>query len=172
MITVKQFLNAWWLQASDFTLLWILSRLLPSLICYEIWKARCSSYFEGKTSSATTIIVAVKSMLIFISLAFPILEDRGEDICILLDINLHISQEMRIVSLISWKAPPPTYVKLNIDGVSRGNPGLMAERGAVKNAVGTLLHHFHHFILVVKLTFMQADGYSRGVTTMQQVALA
>ncbi|KAL3516451.1 hypothetical protein ACH5RR_023353 [Cinchona calisaya] len=111
---MKQLLNARWLQASNSILLGIVSILIPSFICLEIWKARCSSFFERKTSSATVIIVAVKSMLVFISQAFPILADR--DICRLLDITLHLSQEQRVVSLISWKAPPQMYVKLALMG--------------------------------------------------------
>ncbi|KAL3522821.1 hypothetical protein ACH5RR_015655, partial [Cinchona calisaya] len=43
------------------------------------------------------------------------------------------------ITLVSWSAPPINYFKLNIDGVSRGNPGLAAGGGAIKDLNGKLI---------------------------------
>ena len=46
------------------------------------------------------------------------------------------------VALIQWKAPLDDWVKLNIDGASRGNPGPAGCGGVVRDSAGTWLASF------------------------------
>ena len=47
---------------------------------------------------------------------------------------------------ISWVWPLPGYVKLNVDGSSRGNPGLAGFGGLIRSDNGRWLLGFHGFL--------------------------
>lgn len=49
-------LQSWWVHSSGSELFAELARLLPTLICWEIWKARNRAFFEGVVITGPGII--------------------------------------------------------------------------------------------------------------------
>jgi len=44
---------------------------------------------------------------------------------------------------IIWRPPPYGFLKVNIDGTSKGNPGLVGFRGAIRDEQGQVKKIFH-----------------------------
>ncbi|MQM05531.1 hypothetical protein Taro_038344 [Colocasia esculenta] len=98
------------------------------LILWEIWKGRCSARFESKRFSARSVINNIKFMLAN-SLAKLCFKDAPS------------SNELQLVHWI----PPITGLCLNVDGASKGNPGLCGGGGCIRDEHGSVRVAFAHF---------------------------
>ena len=47
--------------------------------------------------------------------------------------------------VVQWCKPPPGFFKLNVDRAARGNPGLAAGGGIIRNSNGDLIAAFSNF---------------------------
>lgn len=47
---------------------------------------------------------------------------------------MRLDLRLRHETLISWKRPTTPFVKVNVDGSARGNPGLSAAGGLIRDA--------------------------------------
>ncbi|XP_071940011.1 uncharacterized protein [Coffea arabica] len=107
--TVKHAVIQWWMRPAKNKLMKLLYQILPSLICWHLWKARNVAVWEGKVLSA--IQVHFKDMGV------------GRYSWHRLHISLMgWKKEMR-VTLVRCLPPASTLLKLNTDGCSLGNPG-------------------------------------------------
>ncbi|KAL3514289.1 hypothetical protein ACH5RR_027006 [Cinchona calisaya] len=92
------------------------------------------------------MISSVKGMLSSIFQAFPFYSSSQEDINSLQLGMQVLPYYMRTkITLVNWSAPPVNYFKLNTDRVSRGNPGLAARGGAIRDLNGKLVAAFSSF---------------------------
>ena len=53
---------------------------------------------------------------------------------------------MRSIRLVAWMRPPPEVVRLTVDGCSRGNPGMAAFEGVLRDHQGVVLTAFGSFL--------------------------
>jgi len=54
-------------------------------------------------------------------------------------INTLISKKINVVG---WKYPPQDWMKLNVDGYSKCNPGLTATGGLIRDCMGSWIRGF------------------------------
>ncbi|KAL6578151.1 hypothetical protein OROMI_010479 [Orobanche minor] len=69
----------------------------------------------------------------------------------------------RKVSMVHWLKPPIGWMKLNTDGAARGNPGLAAAGGIIRDSCGKPLLCFWEFIGAQSNTFADLHGIWRGL---------
>ena len=58
----------------------------------------------------------------------------------------------------SWSPPPPMVFKLNFDGASRGNPGLMGFGGLCRDSLGRIIFVFWGPLVVIPITRLSLRG--------------
>jgi len=46
------------------------------------------------------------------------------------------------INVVEWKYPPQDWMKLNVDGCSKGNPSLAAARGLIRDCMGSWIRGF------------------------------
>nr|XP_027071629.1 uncharacterized protein LOC113696407 [Coffea arabica] len=134
--TVKHAVIQWWMRPAKNKLMKLLYQILPSLICWHLWKARNVAVWEGKVLSAIQVHGFILSDLC------DILQMHFKDMGVgrYSWHRLHISlmgwkKEMR-VTLVRWLPPASTLLKLNTDGCSLGNPGRSGGGGILRDSAG------------------------------------
>lgn len=99
------------------------------------------------------------------------------DETILEELNIPVnSPKQRTTQLVCWERPKPRRVKVNIDGASRGNPGIAGAGSVLEDSSGNLIMAFfthigtginnyaelmgllHELRLAKKLAIQQLDG--------------
>lgn len=142
-------LISWWQSHpnSDSNVCSWLSRLLPALILWEIWCARNKSRFEDVNMSSNAIIHKVLSQASNIAISFSLSFTRSQDNNYLMDI-FHLAPKPFLIPkirMVLWVPPNVDEIKLNTDGVSRGNPGIASGGGVFRNHKGDFVLGFSHF---------------------------
>ena len=113
-----------------------------------MWKARNAYRFDSVAFSVDAVIFRVVSDLKLASFAFGFKTSQLRGV---LDSRLVegwrvVTRHRRPLRLISWIRPPPGVVKLTVDGCSRGNPGMAASGGILRDSWGELLGTFGSFL--------------------------
>ncbi|KAL6579795.1 hypothetical protein OROMI_007819 [Orobanche minor] len=88
--------------------------------------------------------------------------NNAENITHLLGIKMD-SRIFRKVSMVRWLKPPIGWMKLNTDGAARGNPGLAAAGGIVRDPSGKPFLCFWEFIGFQSNTIAELHGIWRGL---------
>ena len=146
--TIRCRLQQWWLHRSPSTARGGVCGLLPSLICWGLWKDRNEAMYEAVNVTPSQVCRNVQNLLFNISQAWPFVQvthDDGE----LLQSGLLLSvtrRKWRPPRWITWAMPPSGNVKLNIDGSSLGNPGPSGARGVLRDSDGNVLSSFSLFL--------------------------
>lgn len=141
-------LQQWWLLQPPGTARGMVCRVLPSLICWGLWKARNMAMYEGAVASPAQVCREVKSLLLNISQVYPFVQvarDDGE----LAHLGFLLRTELKKFVLprwVAWLRPPIGCVKLNVDGSSLGNPGLSGAGAVFRDSGGSILCAFSWFL--------------------------
>lgn len=93
------------------------------------WKARNTLVFEGKDSTKDLHLRVWKQVSIFLHT-----KNKWRE--------LTAGHTVAPVEPITWYPPPRGWVKLNSDGVSKGNPGPAGGAGIFRDSVGQFLHAY------------------------------
>ncbi|XP_075100004.1 uncharacterized protein LOC142176387 [Nicotiana tabacum] len=115
---------------------------LPSIILWELWK-RCNSYKHVDSVSVSRVIYQISSTLqALVKVRKPSIKNVPHKWPDLLKMLEHYTPSLKVTKVL-WELPNPGWVKVNTDGVSRGNPGrssigfvIRDEEGDVKYALG------------------------------------
>ena len=119
--SVRAYIAGWWYSASRNGFLAFVHFIIPSLICWNIWKSRNLARFEGKFLSHVAICEFVfEEVKNLFRLQFPehlFLSSTW------MQFYSSLSSLNRIASfkIVRWCRPPLGVFKLNTDGCSRGN---------------------------------------------------
>nr|XP_027103068.1 uncharacterized protein LOC113724357 [Coffea arabica] len=139
-------LQGWWVHSSGNSALAALTRLLPTIVCWELWKARNKVCFEDVVTTRTGLLHQITLQLHAVGHAFPFrctntgdATLRGQGLVPFLVYPRH-----RTIAL-SWSCPTRPYVKLNVDGSSLGNPGDSGGGGLVRDNSGCFLYGFSSY---------------------------
>nr|XP_027060692.1 uncharacterized protein LOC113687227 [Coffea arabica] len=138
----------WWLCHPPGSARGTICKVLPSLICWGLWKARNMAVFEGVVLTPPQVCWNVQTLLHHLSQIRPfsrVTRDDGE--------LVHSGLFLRLTSLkrvaprwILWESPPEGFVKLNVDGSSLGNPGSSGAGGVFRDSGGNVLRGFSYFL--------------------------
>lgn len=122
--------------------------LLPCFILWQVWKARNGYRFHSQSFSPDAVIFQVGSDLRLAGSAFgfkPPQLRRVLDPRFLEGLRVLVPPR-RPVRFITWMRPPPGVVKLTVDGCSRGNPGMAASGGILRDHRGVTIAAFGSFL--------------------------
>ncbi|XP_027172427.1 uncharacterized protein LOC113772083 [Coffea eugenioides] len=153
--TIRHKVIGWWLKPTRNPFLQFLFRVLPSLICWHLWKMRNKVVFEGQR-----LPVAIVSDRIFCDLRdlFQIRFKNTVSSCrgwpSFFESVAGLARHYH-VQFVRWRCPKQSVVKLNSDGCSRGNPGKSGGGGIIRNYEGRFLLGFSCFF--GELTSLQAE---------------
>ena len=125
---------------------------MSGFITWTIWKERNRRVFLSEyrdiTHSLETITQNVRQLVLVKCKADHDNKVSVQDLQILKAFNLdngmsmvttNCQQELS-TTLSIWKRPPSGFLKLNLDGVSRGNPGLASIGGIIRSSAGEIQH--------------------------------
>nr|XP_027093583.1 uncharacterized protein LOC113713984 [Coffea arabica] len=144
-ISLRERLVTWWLSLhSDAQRCHVVS-ILPSFICWHIWKARNKAIFEGVKLTREEICHGIL-----------------RDISAAVEIKFHhrivaqtfdrfferLSQPLPVhrVQLVKWQATGRGILSLNTDGCSKGNPGMSGGGGILRDSNGQVLVAFSVYL--------------------------
>ncbi|MQM04507.1 hypothetical protein Taro_037308 [Colocasia esculenta] len=116
------------------------------LITWEIWKERCKWRYDGKFTSIKTIIDQISHQISH-AIHQPVFKTSPSDdqLSVLLSLGYKPSVKSIKIKLVWW-IPPANGLCLNVDGASKGNPGLSGGGGCIRDSNGNicLAFAFHY----------------------------
>ncbi|MQM15378.1 hypothetical protein Taro_048323 [Colocasia esculenta] len=115
------------------------------LMLWEIWKGRCGRRFENKVTSAGAMIRTIKSMVTASLASFHFKgapSNHGMEIH--MAFGFHANFSTKQLKFIRW-IPPISHYCLNVDGASKGNPGMCGGGGCIRDKQGVMMAAFSHY---------------------------
>lgn len=106
-------LQSWWQSADKHNRIEL---FLPSIFCWELWKADNSTFYEGTIKSPASLRQAVISQLHLQVQAWQCSRVEAASLYSNLIKVAHFRPCQPYCFQVSWTAPPPTVFKLNTDG--------------------------------------------------------
>ncbi|MQL99615.1 hypothetical protein Taro_032342 [Colocasia esculenta] len=122
-----------------------ISLYASTLVIWEIWRARCRMRFDGERPSISRITQNIRYM-INSSLNMQMFKNPSSERYLrdvhCFSINLKIKEKS--FKLVRWILPD-TGLVLNVDGASKGNPGISGGGGCIRDSSGNFLFAFAHY---------------------------
>ncbi|XP_049368158.1 uncharacterized protein LOC125833012 [Solanum verrucosum] len=119
----------------------LLHQALPILICWNLWKNRCSAKYGGKQSSIGRVkyLIFKDIMQLFITV-FPYLQwpSNWKDVISMIENCRH---ELKVIP-VGWDKPIMGLYKLNTDGSALTNPGKIGGGGILRDGQGNLVYAY------------------------------
>ena len=142
--TVCHLVVRWWLRRGHNVYLKFVYRLLPMLVCWELWKARNTGVFEGRRAVSTEVVrqVFIQLCALF-HCRFPEIDGYFGSWDVFHSALVGMRRRVSIIQ-VAWVAPTGGY-KLNSDGCSRGNPGISGGGCVVRDRDGKLIFGYSCF---------------------------
>ncbi|XP_071921792.1 uncharacterized protein [Coffea arabica] len=132
----------WWLRSQQSATRQFICLILPSLICWHIWKARNKAVFEGVPMASTKICQAIFSEIkVIVEIQFK-LKTGAKTFGQLYD---WAQLPVCIVQRVRWEVRGSGTLTLNVDGCAKGNPGVSGGGGVLRDATGLPLFAFSAF---------------------------
>lgn len=129
--------------------------LVPGFLIWNVWKERNGRIFKRKTGSIHNTISQILRQIKDIVGAMigrpPEEPTLPQNKRILLQLRLQSQVPQSIHKEVSqinvdkdcWQPPPHGFWKINIDGASKGNPGMAGFGGVIRNEQGCIKDIFH-----------------------------
>lgn len=140
-------LSIWWdTKAGQNLYNWLL-KLMPSLILWNLWKARNVARHDGEIMQYATIIDSIKKNIVDLYHGHKLLLTRGkltQDCLSFFKLNTFVKQQD--LKLVLWKPPAVLWVKINEYDASKGNPGISVAGGIFRDHKCNFLHAFSKFL--------------------------
>ncbi|XP_071902637.1 uncharacterized protein [Coffea arabica] len=135
----------WWFRLHDSETRRLIDRILPSVLCWHIWKARNKAMFEGVQMQSSAIckdiFSEIQSMVgIHFKQALQL-----QSFCHLYD-RLNVSVGRTAYKLVRWETKETRRFILNADGCSKGNPGVGGGRGVLRDSIGVPVFTFSAYL--------------------------
>ncbi|XP_058080640.1 uncharacterized protein LOC131228795 [Magnolia sinica] len=170
--SVLERLATWWDSRATTTNSAPFRAIIPCFILWELWRARNSSKFDNSNPSLVSIILRTAGWVNWIVRTWNL---RARNLGISRDFSsLEISAHLRVfhaTQVVHWKRPSPGWVKLNVDGSSRGNPGMAGSGGVYKGENGDLRFAFSASYGMASNTWAELRAVHDGLTLCFQQGL-
>ncbi|XP_060183608.1 uncharacterized protein LOC132613554 [Lycium barbarum] len=111
--------NCWTMQAKN-PVTKLVRGMLPQMICWEIWKARCNTRFSLiKFNFSQSMNNITSHLMQIITTHFPLVSKFTDwyTLCT----RLNSKSTMMKYQKVKWYPPPPNFIKLNSDGSCKGD---------------------------------------------------
>ncbi|XP_009617848.1 uncharacterized protein [Nicotiana tomentosiformis] len=115
-------LMKWWLLSSHNKVQKLILHTMPIIICWNLWKNRCSAKYGAKSSSLTRVLFSINSNInLLLRANFPEIKWplNWQELYPFIE-NL---QHQTISTQVVWNKPIHGFVKINSDGSELTNPG-------------------------------------------------
>ncbi|XP_060182117.1 uncharacterized protein LOC132611756 [Lycium barbarum] len=148
----------------------IATQCLPVAICGEIWKNRCRARFEDKKMSTWFIIQQINKLISLVLKAqFPDVHMPSSwlDKCNKMENLRPITHSLAVY----WHKPSPNWIKLNVDGCSKGNPGSAGGGGIIRDHTGKMIKAFVEFYGQCSNNVAEANAIWKGVNICKDFGL-
>jgi len=119
----------------------IIIQTLPIVICWNLWKNRCSAKYGGKISNISRVkYLIIKDMFQLLRSVFPYIQwpIKRQEVVDMIEQGKH---EVRVIPVI-WKTPPIARYKLNTDGSALHNPGKIGGGSILRDSNGVIIYAF------------------------------
>ena len=111
--------------------------ILPTVVCWSIWKVRNSFIHEGRISTSNQVVASSWLLLQEVTSLNPPLVSRNVVVGLAWS-NLLLRCRFKVPIAIHWFCPV-SGLKLNVDGSSRGNPGQAGGGFVVRDSSGWVI---------------------------------
>ncbi|XP_027082553.1 uncharacterized protein [Coffea arabica] len=157
----------WWLKSYDSDIRRFIGRLLPSVVCWQIWKARNKAMFEDVQMRSNVICQAIFSEIrSIVDIHFKKV-GRVQSFYLLYD--WPNSSDVGITyKLIRWETKESGRFTLNTDGCSKGNPGVGGGGGVLRDSNGLPLIGFSAYFGETTCLRAEARALLIGLQTCAQ----
>nr|XP_027118775.1 uncharacterized protein LOC113736018 [Coffea arabica] len=135
----------WWLRSHDYELRRFIDRILPSVVCWQIWKASNKAMFEGiqmRSSAICRAIFAEIHTMVGIQFKKVI---RLQSFSQLYDWKIPSGGRVAY-KVIRWETKETGRYILNTDGCAKGNPGVGGGGGVLRDSTGLPLIAFSAYL--------------------------
>ena len=109
--------------------------LIFGVTIWYIWKERCSRTFEGDRGNWFGTVLTIRRMV----------EDSKNQLQ-----SGNGSNGDAKIDNIGWKYPVEEWIKLNVDGCSKGNPGMAGTGGVIRDHMGTWVGGLREILVIVR----------------------
>ncbi|KAL0298881.1 UNVERIFIED_CONTAM: putative ribonuclease H protein [Sesamum radiatum] len=122
--------------------------LIPFLILWFTWTQRNAAKYRGVPFTTDGIILEVQRHLrtLYAARTLTSTQWKGDLHQAVIMGFIFCQKAPRAPSIVRWRAPSPSWFKLNTDGSSLGNPGLAGAVGIIRDSVGHV-HLAYQFAL-------------------------
>ncbi|XP_027102724.1 uncharacterized protein [Coffea arabica] len=135
----------WWLRSHDYELRRFIDRILPSVVCRQIWKARNKAMFEGIQMRSSAICQAIFAEIhTMVGIQFKKVI-RLQSFSQLYDWKIPSGGRVAY-KVIRWETKETGRYILNTDGCAKGNPGVGGGGGVLRDSTGLPLIAFSAYL--------------------------
>eukprot|EP00253_Pinus_taeda_P003217 PITA_03217 len=129
--------------------------LVPDFLIWDVWKEHKNKIFKSRKGSSQNIMAQIlrqlKETVGTLIKNPPEDQPKDTDVHILLHLGLQglvpQGKNMNVSHIIIdkdfWQPPPQGFMKCNIDGASKGNPGMAGYGGVIRDQKGFIKTIFH-----------------------------
>ncbi|CAA0806228.1 Polynucleotidyl transferase- ribonuclease H-like superfamily protein [Striga hermonthica] len=122
-------------------------RFVFATCLWRIWKRRCEVVFNSScVVDAEKLLKVIESSIIELNSAFPKLE-KGS-----------ITEGQ-----VAWEKPKEGFIKINTDGACKGNPGILAAGGLLRDANGQWIVGFIAHLGICTNTIAELQAIRHGL---------
>ncbi|XP_042948589.1 uncharacterized protein LOC122281287 [Carya illinoinensis] len=142
----KGMMMYWWQRASIITQVGWIMGVLPILISWALWEARCSSRMEGIIFNIEGAVRYVKCLLKEASCLLQNFQKirKGDNVVMQNFRLLIIPTHKKKVKFVKWEMPHSDMIKLNVDGGACTNLREAGGGGVIQDSNGSCIAGFAH----------------------------
>lgn len=141
-IPLHHYVMEWWGAEYKNVAHKIILHAIPIFICWNLWKNMCGNKYRGRQSNLARfkyLLIKIINLLLKIVFLHIQWSANWKKLVLLSESYVH---EMKIVP-VHWSKPSNTWVKLNSDGSSLQNLGVVGGGGIIRDIWGAIVCLFY-----------------------------
>lgn len=140
-VPLKILLKHWWTWKTKNPISNLISKCLPAITMWELWKARCGAKYGKEKHNTKTLVHIASTISQIVKNQFPNVNLKSEWNKVALLMRSSINTKRSVV--VKWLKPSISFVKVNSDGSCK--EGICGGGGVIRN-------HERHLIFAYSLS--------------------